>query len=95
LIELFKGAIIFSRLDLRSAYNLVRVKKGHEYLTAFRTPFGHFEYCVMPFGLHNASSVFQRFIQDIFTDDNDLFLFVYLDDIIIYSKNLTEHNMFY
>ena len=91
LIESFKGAIIFSRLDLRSAYNLVRVKKGHEYLTAFRTPFGHFEYRVMPFGLRNAPSVFQRFIQDIFSDDIGLFLFVYLDDIIIYSKNLTEH----
>jgi len=91
LIESFKDATIFSRLDLRSAYNLVHVKKGHEYLTAFRTPFGNFEYPVMPFGLRNAPSVFQRFIQDIFSDDIGLFLFVYLDDIIIYSKNLIEH----
>ena len=45
----------------------------------------------MPFGLRNAPSVFQRFIQDIFSDVIGLFLFVYLDDIIIYSKNLTEH----
>lgn len=47
LIEVFKNCKIFTRLDLRSAYNLVRVKEGHEYLTAFRTPIGHFEYLVM------------------------------------------------
>jgi len=68
LIESFKGATIFTRLDLHSAYNLVRVKAGHEYLTAFRTPIGHYEYLVMPYGLRNAPSVFQRFIQDVLND---------------------------
>lgn len=91
LIESFKGAVIFTRLDLRSAYNLVRVKEGHEYLTAFRTPLGQFEYLVMPFGLRNAPSVFQRFIQDVLSDAIGIFVQVYLDDIIIYSKSLDEH----
>jgi len=91
LIESFKGSKIFSRLDLRSAYNLIRVKEGHEYLTAFRTPLGHFEYLVMPFGLRNAPSVFQRFVQDIFGEVIGLFVQVYLDDIIIYSQSVDEH----
>eukprot|EP00833_Pecoramyces_ruminatium_P008925 jgi/Orpsp1_1/1182957/evm.model.c7180000083281.1 len=79
------------RDDLRSAYNLVRVKEGHEYLTAFRTPLGHFEYLVMPFGLRNAPSVFQRFIQDVLDETIGIYVQVYLDDIIIYSKNKEEH----
>ena len=91
LTESFKGASIFTRLDLRSAYNLIRVKEGHEYLTAFRTPYGHFEYLVMPFGLRNAPSVFQRFIQDIFSDAIGNFVYIYLDDIIIFSKELKSH----
>jgi len=88
LLESFKGATIFSRLDLRSAYNLVRIKEGHEYLTAFRTPIGHYEYLVMPFGLRNAPFVFHRFIQDILSETFGIFVQVYLDDIIIYSKDL-------
>jgi len=91
LIETFQGAEIFSRLDLRSAYNLIRIRQGHEYLTAFRTPLGHYEYLVIPFGLRNAPSVFQRFIQDIFSDIIGVYIQVYLDDIIIYSKNMETH----
>jgi len=90
-MESFKGAKIFTRLDLRSAYNLVRVKEGHEYLTAFRTPIGHFEYLVMPFGLRNAPSVFQRFIQDVLADCIGFYVQVYLDDIIIYSSSTDIH----
>ena len=91
LLESFKGATIFSRLDLRSAYNLVRIKEGHEYLTAFRTPIGHYEYLVMLFGLGNAPSVFQRFIQDILSETLGIFVQVYLDDIILYSKDFKSH----
>jgi len=67
------------------------LSEGHEYLTAFRTPLGQFEYLVMPFGLRNAPSVFQRFIQDVLYDAIGIFVQVYLDDIIIYSKSLDEH----
>ena len=91
LIEVFKGAQIFSRLDLKSAYNLVRVSKDSEYLTAFRTPLGHFQYRVMPFGLRNAPSVFQRFIQDTLSEELNKFVQIYLDDIIIYSSDENQH----
>jgi len=91
LMESFKGAKIFTRLYLRSAYNLVRVKEGHEYLTAFRTPIGHFEYLVMPFGLRNAPSIFQRFIQDVLADCIGFYVQVYLNDIIIYSPSTDVH----
>ena len=90
-MEVFKGSKIFTRLDLRSAYNLVRIKEGHEYLTAFRTPIGHFEYLVMPFGLRNAPSVFQRFIQDTLSEITGSFVQAYLDDIIIFSPDFDTH----
>ncbi|CAJ0966014.1 unnamed protein product [Ranitomeya imitator] len=62
----FLGASWFTKIDLRGAYNLVRIRQGDEWKTAFNTPEGHFEYLVMPFGLANAPSVFQSFMHDIF-----------------------------
>ncbi|XP_073465040.1 uncharacterized protein [Aquarana catesbeiana] len=92
--ELFQRlgtATIFTKLDLRGAYNLVRIRKGDEWKTAFRTRFGHFEYMVMPFGLCNAPATFQYFINDVFRDYLDLFVIVYLDDILIFSSSLESH----
>ncbi|MBE6494448.1 MAG: RNA-directed DNA polymerase [Methanosphaera stadtmanae] len=85
-----QGAVIFTRLVFCSAYNLIRIKEGQEYITAFRTPIWHFEYLVMPFGLRNAPSIFQRFVQDIFSNVIGVYVQIYIDQIIIYSKN-EEH----
>ena len=88
--NLSKGKI-FSKLDLRSAYNLVRIKEGDEYKTAFTCKFGHFEYLVMPFGLKNAPAVFQHFINDVFEDIIGSFVYCYIDDIIIFSPDANTH----
>uniref|UniRef100_A0A6Q2Y968 Gypsy retrotransposon integrase-like protein 1 n=1 Tax=Esox lucius TaxID=8010 RepID=A0A6Q2Y968_ESOLU len=90
-LEQIGQASIFTKLDLRSAYHLVRIRKGDEWKTAFITQRGHYEYRVMPFGLTNAPAVFQAFMNDIFRDMIDRFVIIYLDDILIYSGNLTEH----
>lgn len=91
---LFKmsGCTHFSKLDLRGAYNLVRIREGDEWKTAFRTPFGTFEYLVMPFGLTNAPGVFQHFMNDIFRDILGDFMVVYLDDILVFSTNQHDHD---
>ncbi|CAJ0950935.1 unnamed protein product [Ranitomeya imitator] len=85
------GASWFTKIDLRGAYNLVRIKQGDEWKTAFNTPEGHFEYLVMPFGLSNAQSVFQSFMHDIFREYLDKFLIVYLDDILVFSDDWESH----
>ena len=58
---------------------------------AFRTHYGSFEWCVMPFGLTNAPTAFQRFMNDIFSDMLDVHVIIYLDEILIYSDDPTEH----
>ena len=67
------------------------IAKGDEWKTAFRTRYGSFKWLVMPFGLSNAPSAFQRFMNDIFSDVLDIFVVIYLDDILIYSDNIDDH----
>ncbi|KAL2093003.1 hypothetical protein ACEWY4_010315 [Coilia grayii] len=88
--ELLQGATVFTKLDLRNAYHLVRIREGDEWKTAFNTPNGHNEYLVMAFGLINAPAVFQGLVNDVLRDMLDRFVFVYLDDILICSKTLEE-----
>ncbi|KAI4885455.1 hypothetical protein NFI96_014403 [Prochilodus magdalenae] len=90
-LEQLRGAAVFTKLDLRSAYNLVRIKKGDEWKTAFLTTRGHYEYTVMPFGLRNAPSVFQAFINDVLRDMIGRFVIAYIDDILVYSPDLPTH----
>jgi len=78
---------IFTKIDLRGAYNLLMIRLGDEWKIAFRTCYGHFEYTVMPFGLTNAPVVFQHLMNNIFEEYMDEFVVVYLDDILIFSKN--------
>ena len=80
-------AEIFTQLDLRGAYNLVRIAKGKEEKIAFRTRYGHYEYTVMPFGLTNAPATFQRLINNVLRPYLDVCYICYLDDILVYSKN--------
>lgn len=89
--ELLQGATVFSKLDLRNAYHLVRIREGDEWKTAFNTPSGHYEYLVMPFGLTNAPAVFQGLVNDVLRDLLNVCVFVYLDDILIFSKSTQEH----
>jgi len=84
-------ATIFTKLDLRSAYHLVRIREGDEWKTAFNTHLGHFEYLVMPFGLTNAPAVFQALVNDLLRDMLNVFVVVYLDDILIFSRSEQEH----
>ncbi|KAK3571419.1 hypothetical protein QTP86_012060 [Hemibagrus guttatus] len=90
-LEQLRGARIFTKLDLRSAYNLVRIREGDEWKTAFHTTHGHYEYRVMPFGLTNAPAVFQALINGVFQDLLGKGVIAYIDDILVYSKSLEEH----
>jgi len=81
----------FTTLDIRGAYNLVRMAEGEEWKTAFRTRYGLFESLVMPFGLTNAPADFQALINDVLRQFLDDFCTAFLDDILIYSNTLEEH----
>lgn len=91
LFQRLQWAQVFSKLDLRCAHNLFRIRVGDEWRKAFRTRFGHFEYRVMPFGLCNAPTTFQHLVNYIFQIYLDLFIIVYLDDILIVSESLELH----
>ncbi|MBW0542615.1 hypothetical protein O181_082330 [Austropuccinia psidii MF-1] len=91
LLNVFNGSSIFSNIDLCGAYNLLGIKEGDEHLIAFGTKYGSFEYLVMPFGLTNAPASFQNLVNDIFQDLLNIYLVVYLDDIMVFSKSEEEH----
>lgn len=84
------GAKIFTRLDLRGAYNQIRIKPGDEPKTAFRTRYDLYQYKVMPFGLTNAPATCQQFVNDVLREYLDIFV-VYLDDILIYFETKNQH----
>ena len=86
-----RGAEIFTKLDLKSGYSLIRIKEGDEWKTAFRTRYGLFEYKVMPFGLANIPATFQNMMNEIFRDMINLGVVIYLDHILIYSENEQDH----
>ncbi|MBW0511351.1 hypothetical protein O181_051066 [Austropuccinia psidii MF-1] len=91
LLNVFNGSSIFSKIDLHCAYNLLRIKEGDEHLTAFKTKYGSYEYLVMPFIITNSPSSFQNLVNDIFEDLIDVYVVVYLNDIMVFSKSEEEH----
>ncbi|MBW0504352.1 hypothetical protein O181_044067 [Austropuccinia psidii MF-1] len=91
LLTVFNGSSIFSKIYLHGAYNLLIIKEGDEHLTCFRSKYCSYEYLVMPFGLTNAPASFQNLVNDIIQDLLDVFVVVYLHEIIVFSKSKEEH----
>ena len=82
---------VYTKLNIRSAYNLIWIKEGDKWKMAFRMCYGHFEYCVMLFGLVNTPAMFQGYINRVLHDCLDVTCLAYLDDILIFSKDEVEH----
>ena len=87
-----QGAQWLTKLDLKNGFNLIRIRQGDEWKTAFRTRYGLFEFKVMPFGLTNAPSTFQDRMNHVLSDNLDIGVLAYMDDILIYAKTIGEHD---
>ena len=85
------GARVFSKLDLSSGYYQIKMEPSSQQYTAFGCEFGLFEFTVMSMGLTNACATFQRMVHTIFLKEIGVFVIVYIDDILVFSKTIDEH----
>ncbi|GKC31280.1 putative reverse transcriptase domain-containing protein, partial [Tanacetum coccineum] len=91
LFDQLQGSNVYSKIDLRSGYHLLRVREEYVPKTTFRTRYGHYEFQFMPFGLTNAPEVFMDLMNRVCKPYLDKFVIVFIDDILIYSRNRNEH----
>ena len=82
---------MFLKIDLKSKYHQVRIKEEHVHKTTFKTKYGHYEFTMASFGLSNALATFMCLVNSFFKKDFDKFVLVFLDDILVYSRNEEEH----
>jgi hypothetical protein len=92
LFDQLKGACVFSKINLRSGYHQLKIRASDIPKTAFITQYGLYEYTAMSFGLTNAPAYFMYFMNKLFMEYLDKFVVVFIDDILIFSKNEEEHD---
>ena len=91
LFDQLQGAKVFSKIDLRSGYHQLKIQEKDIPNTTFTTRYGLYEYTVMSFGLTNAPAYFMSMMNKVFMEFLDKFVVVFIDDILVYSKNEEEH----
>ena len=91
LFDQLSGAKVFSKIDLQTGYHQLKIKKEDIPKTAFTTRYGLYEYTVMSFGLTNAPAFFMHMMNKVFMEFLDKFVVVFIDDILVFSKNEEEH----
>lgn len=84
-------AAVFSKMDMKTGFHQIRIRPSDVEKTAFNSKYGHFEFLVMPMGLCNAPATFQTLMNSIFYDHLDDFVVVYIDDLLVFSKNREDH----